>query len=165
MNILVTVGSTTFDELSRLVLNDEILEKLNSMGYRRMTLQHGRTSSLPSGNSSVLEIIRLTYLPDMSQAMANADLIISHAGAGTVLEALKTGSSLIIVPNETLMDNHQIELAEKLGSLNYCTIAKANIESMLQALSTVHAVKPVAFAEGQKSALQAIIREELSCMH
>lgn len=56
--------------------------------------------------------------------MSSADLIIGHAGAGTCMEALKLGKPLIVVVNETLMDNHQIELAERLtegGFVLYCT--------------------------------------------
>jgi beta-1,4-N-acetylglucosaminyltransferase len=40
-------------------------------------------------------------------------------GAGTVLEALSVNSRLIVVPNTTLMNNHQLELAEELEKQGY----------------------------------------------
>jgi UDP-N-acetylglucosamine transferase subunit ALG13 len=46
--------------------------------------------------------------------MRGADLVISHAGAGSVLEALHAHKSLLVVVNDSLMDNHQTELAHKM---------------------------------------------------
>ena len=67
-----------------------------------------------------------SLIPEISEA----SLVISHAGAGTCLDVLGQGVPHIVVVNEELMNNHQIELAEKLseeGHLKYCvcpTLAK-----------------------------------------
>ncbi|XP_077466473.1 UDP-N-acetylglucosamine transferase subunit ALG13 isoform X2 [Stigmatopora argus] len=56
--------------------------------------------------------------------MQEADLIVSHAGAGSCLEALGAGKDLLVVVNDKLMDNHQLELARQLhkdSHLLYCT--------------------------------------------
>jgi len=45
-------------------------------------------------------------------------------GAGSVLEALGAGRPLVVIINEELMNNHQVELADKLyreGHLHYGT--------------------------------------------
>ena len=50
-------------------------------------------------------------------------------GTGSILDALRISVPLIVVPNSTLLDNHQVELAEELskqryvihGSLEYVT--------------------------------------------
>ena len=50
--------------------------------------------------------------------------MISHAGAGTCIEVLQTGKTLAVIVNDSLMDNHQVELAEKLAEV------KQNINQM-----------------------------------
>ena len=56
--------------------------------------------------------------PTLIPYYKEASLIISHAGAGTILEVLKMKKKLICVVNESLMHNHQVEIAEKLAEMN-----------------------------------------------
>lgn len=50
----------------------------------------------------------------------DADLVISHAGAGTCLDVLEKKKPLITVINDDLMHNHQTELADKFSEDGYC---------------------------------------------
>lgn len=53
--------------------------------------------------------------------------IVGHGGAGTILEALRSHRNILVVINEQLMNNHQLELAEKLAEDNYlqfCGVAE-----------------------------------------
>ncbi len=50
----------------------------------------------------------------------NADLVISHCGAGILLECLRSDHAICIaVVNDSLMGNHQSELADKLSDEGY----------------------------------------------
>ena len=40
-------------------------------------------------------------------------------GTGSILDALRISVPLIVVPNSTLLDNHQVELAEELAKQHY----------------------------------------------
>lgn len=51
--------------------------------------------------------------------MSTAALVLSHAGAGTCLEALEAGKPLLVVVNDFLADNHQLELASKFNQEGY----------------------------------------------
>ena len=53
------------------------------------------------------------------QDISRADLVISHAGAGTCLEVLQAGKPLLVIVNDDLMDNHQVELAQRLSEEQY----------------------------------------------
>ena len=46
-------------------------------------------------------------------------MVVSHAGAGSVFEALRADKSLLVVVNDTLAGNHQEELAEALVAGNH----------------------------------------------
>ena len=60
------------------------------------------------------------------QDIRAADLVISHAGAGSILESLEAQKPLLVVINDTLMDNHQTELASKMRELGHCLCASVD---------------------------------------
>lgn len=53
-------------------------------------------------------------------------LVVSHAGSGSILEALRYQVPLIVVPNTSLLDNHQEELADAMQRSGY--LLKGNVE-------------------------------------
>lgn len=58
----------------------------------------------------------------LDKAIADADVVIGHAGCGTALSALNAGKFAILVPREPqygeLVDTHQVEIARWLGERN-----------------------------------------------
>ena len=67
-----------------------------------------------------LSVESYNFKPSLQEDLLGAALVISHAGAGTCLETLEARKPLIVVVNETLMNNHQTELAGKLASDGHC---------------------------------------------
>lgn len=87
-----------------------------------------------------LDINVWRFKPSLKQDYERADLIISHAGilsfpalasppvpptafsspgSGTIIDVLRLGKPLIVVPNPTLLDNHQEELSDALEGLGH----------------------------------------------
>ncbi|XP_037687380.1 UDP-N-acetylglucosamine transferase subunit ALG13 homolog [Choloepus didactylus] len=123
--LFVTVGTTSFDDLITCVSARDSLQIIKSLGYNQLILQIGRATVVPepfSTESFTLDVYR--YKNSLKEDLQKADLVISHAGAGSCLEILEKGKPLVVVINEKLMNNHQLELAKQLhkeGHLFYCT--------------------------------------------
>lgn len=122
LTLLVTVGTTRFDQLIKKILNKESVEQLAIMGFARLILQIGKSEYEVEQVEPLREIIEIEiydYKPSLLDDIDRADVVVGHAGAGTCLEVLRMNRRLLLVVNETLMDNHQRELAEQLAEDKY----------------------------------------------
>ncbi|KAL2171573.1 hypothetical protein VTG60DRAFT_2406 [Thermothelomyces hinnuleus] len=132
----VTVGATAgFRALLEEVSTAGFLQCLAEHGYTTLEVQCGpdqavfanRVASLSDDDKHGVAIHSFGYTRDMQAHILNcrgqagvrpAGCVISHGGTGTVGEVLGIGAPLIVVANPTLMDNHQLELAESLEAQN-----------------------------------------------
>lgn len=114
-SVFVTVGTTRFDELIRSVTDHCTLEVLKQKGYTSMTIQKGN-SDICVEHSNIMKVSSYSFKPDIGPDINNSDLVISHGGAGSIMQALDHKKPLLVVINEKLMNNHQYELAEKLSN-------------------------------------------------
>ena len=112
-SVFVTVGTTSFDALIQALDSVSIVDILRDKGYSSLTLQIGRGSytprnilppgssravllpggggggddddeSSPEASSSPFVVECFDFRPSLDQAMRDADLVVSHAGAGSV---------------------------------------------------------------------------------
>ncbi|GAA5905804.1 N-acetylglucosaminyldiphosphodolichol N-acetylglucosaminyltransferase catalytic subunit ALG13 [Sporobolomyces salmoneus] len=139
---LLTVGSTQFPSLVSAVLSPLFISQLaSSLDITTLYAQIGH-SSLPDGFSMdkrtvegvSVEVVRFTN--DLEERVGQSDLVISHAGAGSILSFLrplpnsqstsKKGKQrqLILVPNDTLMDSHQSDLADEMKKKGWAKICR-----------------------------------------
>ncbi|QOY40174.1 Glycosyltransferase family 28 C-terminal domain containing protein [Cryptosporidium parvum] len=153
MSVLVTVGTTKFDLLIKQVDKVEFLDQLLECGYNNLCIQYGSGEYVPiprkvkhskicdniigNNNEKFLEIKAIPYMKEI--IYLNYDLIIGHAGAGTILNSLRNNRKMIVVINKSLMDNHQAELATQLDNNKYL-IAIDNVNDLINTIKTITSI-------------------------
>jgi UDP-N-acetylglucosamine--N-acetylmuramyl-(pentapeptide) pyrophosphoryl-undecaprenol N-acetylglucosamine transferase len=67
---------------------------------------------------------------DLTDAMREADVVVSHAGVGTAIAVLETGKLPLLVPRRLSLgehvDDHQIQLAQELGGRGLAVTVEAD---------------------------------------
>jgi beta-1,4-N-acetylglucosaminyltransferase len=116
----VTVGTTQFDLLIETIVHDtNVIQTLvDCLHIDKLILQIGN-SQMPTYDNLPIEIEYYKYKDSIENDIQQADLVISHAGAGTILQTLEAHKPLLVVVNEKLMNNHQIEIAHEMEQQDY----------------------------------------------
>lgn len=99
------------------------------------------------------------YKSTLDDVVNSSELVIGHAGAGTILQALRSNKKLIVVINERLMNNHQKELGDACSNKQYCLSTVCN-----NLLSTIQDLPNCNFKEYPKpniDKLKDFINEEM----
>ncbi|OJJ82905.1 N-acetylglucosaminyldiphosphodolichol N-acetylglucosaminyltransferase catalytic subunit ALG13 [Aspergillus glaucus CBS 516.65] len=183
----VTVGATaSFELLLQYVFNKTFLSALKQHGYTHLLVQYGKdgqaicenfTKNNPEGSEARhgIEIAGFDFNQaglgeEMRLAQANAEfdqeggMIISHAGS--ILEAMRLGVPLVVVPNPSLKDNHQKELANELQKQGY--VIASNVKEVFEAVSEAEALRshmlrwpPVRRRNQRQPTLEQVMSDEL----
>ncbi|CAE6504577.1 unnamed protein product [Rhizoctonia solani] len=170
--VFVTVGSTKFDDLTHTILSPAVLDALHARQFQRLVFQCGNSDidgqvqgSAMAGEWSwrdearEIDISIWRFSPELSKYFEEADLIISHAGSGTILEVLRLPKPLVVVPNETLLDNHQVELADALSELGH--LFSATPRTLARTIATYDESTLKDFPQFDSSKFSAIMDEEM----
>ncbi|KAF8921444.1 glycosyltransferase family 1 protein [Mucidula mucida] len=170
MLAFVTVGSTRFDALVEAVISKDVLAALQQKGYTELVVQCGHSDlgvlnlvlnkqgkHTLQRHGVALELWR--FKPSLKEDFTSADLVISHAGSGTILDVLRLGKALIVVPNPTLLDNHQEELAVSLSNLGH--LKATTIPQLAMAIADFDKSGIVAFPPFDPSKFRQIVDEEM----
>ena len=132
--IFITVGNAT-QGFPRLLKAIENLGKAGCFGSERMLIQTGSNSSIALEDVEQIDFLPLEKFLD---ALCEARVIISHGGAGTLLQILQLGRIPVVLPREKKfgehVDDHQIELVQALA-LEKRVIPVFQVEDLLQAIS------------------------------
>ncbi|EXJ60281.1 hypothetical protein A1O7_04433 [Cladophialophora yegresii CBS 114405] len=184
----VAVGATApFNSLVRAVLEPVFIKALREAGYSQLQIQYGDQS----GQNTYREGVQLLNeqephdgfqvsgfgfkkegLADEMRAVKGSSpktegMVISHAGSGSILDALRIGAPIVVVPNTDLLHNHQVELAEALAEQEY--VIHGKVDDLASAIAEVEALRrkskkwpPPRSGEGKyKRGLQDVMYEEM----
>lgn len=99
------------------------------------------------------------FKPSLEEEYERADLVISHAGSGTILDVLRLGKPLIVVPNPTLLDNHQEELASALAELGH--LQSTTVADLPRAIQIFDPSALVPFPAFEGSRFARLLDEEM----
>jgi len=120
-NILVTVGTTSFDRLIKQVIDTIDCD-------HNYIFQVSENSEFNNYGNDFF-----AYSEDFSKKVSWADVIITHAGAGSVYDFLEKRKKIIVVPNLERVDKHQSELSNyvEVNNLALCGCAYSSDFSSL----------------------------------
>jgi len=113
MNIFITVGTTPFDTLIKYCDTS-----LDSSQYTVIAQISNLAIYQP------LSFESFAYTEEIVNYYEWADVIISHAGAGTFYQLMELGKKVIFIPNVTLKDQHQDDICTYALQNNYAFSTK-----------------------------------------
>jgi hypothetical protein len=94
---LVTVGTTEFRDLIKEIENQKFLNLLINQGFEKIFVQYGTGKPPKIDEKCGIELYAFDYMhgDEWKVLTKNAELIVSHAGAGSCLEALENKRKLL----------------------------------------------------------------------
>lgn len=146
MNIFLTVGAQMpFDRLVQAV-DEWAGEHVGDKAFGQI----GDTTFLPKN----IDFVHLLQPAEFRRRVLWADLLVAHAGMGSILTALQFGKPILVMPrlgrlNETRND-HQVASAERFKSLSKIAVAMNEVELvvMLSSAQSISAGESIAASAG-----------------
>jgi exopolysaccharide biosynthesis glucuronosyltransferase PssE len=121
--IFVTVGEQlSFERLVRTV--DECAKELDQDVYAQI----GETDWMPK----TIKYKKFLNPDEFQQRFSDAEVIVAHAGMGTIITALELRKPIIVMPRQASLgehrNDHQFATAKRFLKLDYITVAFDEIE-------------------------------------
>lgn len=115
ISIFVTVGTNHYNFSRMLDLVDECLS-IMPMSYE-LTLQYGFSKVTRDYKNCIIE--KMLSRESAENAYANADLVFSHCGIGSIYNSLHYNRPTVIIPRlakfEEFSDDHQLQIAREIS--------------------------------------------------
>lgn len=140
---------------------------IESKGIDSLTIQFGRGEYVPKkiaevGKSANITVEVMRYTRDnkhFQDLLHKSVLVISHAGAGCILETLHKKKPLFVVVNERLMNNHQVEIAKPLAKAQY--LYYSNVSKFISTLDKCDITKLKPYPQPNYFAFSNLVNQEM----
>lgn len=106
MKIFATVGSTRYDSLFFEI-------------EKALTEEDDAIFQIADGEYKNPSVTTFEFVSDIHKYYEQADLVITHAGAGSVYNLLEMGKKIIVVQNTERLDPHQQDLVRFVDTNGY----------------------------------------------
>lgn len=154
--IFVTTGThpNGFDRLVRAA------DEMASIVEEPVVIQRGGTQYTPV----FARYFDFTDEAEVQEWLSEARVVVSHGGAGSVLNTLQAGKPLVVVPRRKhfgeVFDDHQLELAETLAQQGRAVpVIDLSAEALCEAVAQATQLTDEASARG---GLQDVLRDWLT---
>lgn len=122
---------------------------------KKVVVQAGATSY----TSDVMEIHSMLPIDQFLDYIQKSDYIITHGGAGTILDAMKQNKKIIAVPRLKAYgeheNNHQIQIIQKFAQEQYL-IGCDNVEDLKGAIHQIDQFEPKVCTFGNTQMIETI---------
>ena len=151
--ILVVLGTQDKQFTRLLEAVDREIEK--GIIKDRVVVQAGQTKY----ESKNMEIFDLIPAPEFNQLMDEADLVITHGGAGTILTAIKKGKKIIAVARlaqyKEHHNDHQKQIIGEFASRGYL-LELTDLDQLGKMIQKIHHFKPKKFESNTQNMIKLI---------
>ncbi len=156
--ILVSLGSSQFD-FSRLLRAIDNLIKNGLIKDTTINAQIGMTVY----DSQYMNCFPMISDVEFKRMVCEADLIITHAGVGCIMSAMRLRKKTIIFPRlkeyHEHLDNHQLEIAKFFSEQRYLLLA-TNEEELKNCIQNIDTFEPRCYEPNGK--INELLREKLN---
>lgn len=129
---------------------NRIINYINNSNLNDVIIQCGHTKC--ECNLKIIKCIPFIKKDDMDNYIKDADFIISHGGI-TIMEMLKLGKKVLVVPRERRykehINDHQFALCSKLEKEGYLLVAK-NEDEFIDKINKIKKFKPKKYFSKEK---------------
>lgn len=152
--ILILLGTSKFKFTRPLIELDELCHK--GIVNDRIIVQSGCNIY----ESEYFETVSFFNAEELNDLIIRADLIITHAGTGSVLGALKKHKKIIAIPRlqefGEAIDNHQIDLVNEFSKTGYI-IPWYKDDSLIDLINKSKTFMPVPYISYKEKIIEYII--------